>query len=58
MFFHEKKLDYRVTFRVQGICETLMYFEFRIGFYPKASGCVHVNILKPKQIWNQKHILS
>lgn len=52
MFFHKKKKNglHRVTFRVQGICETLMHFEFRIGFYPKVSSCVHANIPKPKQI--------
>lgn len=50
----KKKGLHRVIFRVEGICETLMHFEFRIGFYPKASTCVHANIPKPKQIWNLK----
>lgn len=59
MFFHEKKnWLHKVTFRVQGICETLMNFEFRFGFHLKTTSCVYANIPKSKQIWTLKYIWS
>lgn len=40
--FMKKKIGlHKVTFRVQGICETLINFEFRFGCHPKTSSCIY-----------------